>query len=260
MKLANVIVAEVCKLRRATLVWMSWAVCAAMPLAGALFVWMARAPDRAARMGLLGSKARLLELDTSWTGYLTLLVQMTGLGGMLLVSVITAWVFGREYADDTAKNMLTLPVGRHQHVLAKLTVVLAWFALLVTTLVIEGIIIAAGMGLPGYSWPVLARGLSDVYLTALVVWMLVPAVAWFAIVGRGYFAALGFTILMLVVGNVLGATGWEKWFPWSIVPLFAGVAGPRQETLAPSSLVVLALTFGFFVTAAIVRLYRADEA
>jgi ABC-2 type transport system permease protein len=257
--LRDVIVVEVWKLRRAKVTWMSWLVASLMPLAGALFLWMARDPERAARWGLLGSKARVLQLEPSWSGFFGLLVQMTGLGGMLLVSVIAAWIFGREYADGTAKNMLTLPVARLHHILAKLVVVLSWFGLLVTALLVEGLALATWLQLPGWSSEVVLRGVSEVYLSALVVFTLVPSVAWLAIAGRGYFAALGFTILMLVVGNVLGATGWGRWFPWSIVPLFAGVAGPRHETLSTGSFAVIALTFAGFLAATIRRLYRADE-
>jgi hypothetical protein len=53
---------------------------------------------------------------------------------------------------------------------------------------------------------------------------------------------------------VLGATGWGKWFPWSIVPLFAGVAGPRVEALALGSFAVLALAFAAGVGATTMEL------
>ena len=79
-----------------------------------------------------------------------------------------------------------------------------------------------------------------------------------AVVGRGYLAPLGFTIVTLVLGNVVGATGWGKWFPWSIVPLFAGVAGPRADTLAEHSIALLALTFVAGCGATIWRVRYAD--
>ena len=83
-------------------------------------------------------------------------------------------------------------------------------------------------------------------------------VAWIATLGRGYLPPLGFTMLMLVLGNVLGATGWGKWFPWSIVPLFAGVAGPRTDVLAPGSEVVVALTCGLGVALTMAQVRWGD--
>jgi Family of unknown function (DUF6790) len=61
------------------------------------------------------------------------------------------------------------------------------------------------------------------------------------------------------LGMGFGATGWGKWFPWSIVPLYAGVAGPRAETLAPGSLGVLGVTCVAVVMASIWQFTYADN-
>lgn len=259
MSFAQVLVTELIKLRRSRMVWLSWLAFSAMPLAVGLFSWMVKEPDRASRMGLLGQKAQLASLHADWPSYFALLLQATGIGGMIMASVLASYVFGREYAEGTAKNMLTLPVERGWFVLAKLVVVLIWFALLMLSLIVEGGVVCALLGLPGYALATLLSGVADIWLAALVVWLLVPVVAWVALVGEGYLAPLGFTIFMLVLGNVLGATGWGRWFPWSIAPLFAGVAGPRTETLAGSSLWVLAFVFAGGSIAAIRRLRNADN-
>jgi hypothetical protein len=56
-----------------------------------------------------------------------------------------------------------------------------------------------------------------------------------------------------------GATGWGRWFPWSIVPLHAGVAGPRLETLAAGSMLVVGVTCVAGVAAAVARFRWADD-
>jgi ABC-2 type transport system permease protein len=257
--LGRVLVAEVAKLRRSQITWLSWLAFSVMPLVGGLFMWIIKEPDRASRLGLLGKKAQFAGVTADWSTFFALLLQTTGIGGMILVSVIAAFVFGREYADGTAKNMLTLPVPRHWFATAKLVVVLAWFGVLTLSLVGEGGLVCWLMDLPGYSGPLARTAVGDIFVEALVAWLLVPVVAWIATLGRGYLAPLGFTIFMLVLGNVFGATGWGKWFPWSIVPLFAGVAGPRVETLAPTSLVVLLLTFLGGTAATIWQLRYADN-
>ena len=48
---------------------------------------------------------------------------------------------------------------------------------------------------------------------------------------------------MLALGDVFSHTGWATWFPWSIVPSFIGAIGQPYSTIAPGSLVVAALTF-----------------
>jgi len=255
----QVLFTELLKLRRSPVTWLTWLAFSIMPLVGALFMWIVREPDRAARLGLLGKKAQFVGVTADGSSYFGLLLQTTGIGGMILVSVIAAYVFGREYSDGTTKNLLVLPVERQWFVAAKLLVVLAWFGALTLSLIVEGLVVCWLMGLPGCSFELVVTSIENILLTALVAWMLVPCVAWIATWGRGYLAPLGFTIFMLVLGNVFGATGWGKWFPWSIVPLFAGVAGPRVETLAPVSLVVLALTFFASVSATVWQLRSADS-
>ena len=94
-------------------------------------MWIVREPERARGMGLLGAKADILGLDASWAGDLAMLTQMIGIVGGLVLAVIAAYVFGREYAEGTAKNMLALPVPRPWFVFAKLGVSAVWWLVLV---------------------------------------------------------------------------------------------------------------------------------
>ena len=71
--------------------------------------------------------------------------------------------------------------------------------------------------------------------------------------------ALGFAIVTLVLGNVFAATGWGKWFPYAIVPLHTGIAGPRVSVLEPGSYVVLLLLFAAGIAATVGQVRSADE-
>lgn len=259
MTAGRVLLTELWKLRRSKITWICWAAVSVLPLISGVFMWILREPERARRLGLLGQKAELSGATADWAGYFALLLQTVGIGGMILVSVLAAYVYGREYADRTITNLLALPIGRHWFAVAKLIVVLLWFGALVLWLLAEGFAVGALLGLPGFSLALAVGAVGDILLAALVAWMLVSVVAWIATLGRGYLAPLGFTIFMLVLGMAVGATGWGKWFPWSIVPLFAGVAGPPVETLAPGSLVALALTSAAGVVATILQMRYADN-
>ncbi|MGB9004890.1 MAG: ABC transporter permease [Candidatus Aminicenantales bacterium] len=255
----QVLASEFLKLRRSKITWLSWLALSVMPLVGGLFMWIIREPQRAAKLGLLGQKARFAGATADWPSYFSLLLQTMGVGGMILVSVMAAYVFGREYSDSTAKNMLALPVARHRFVLAKLAVVFTWFGLLAVLFIVEGLAVGALLGLSGFSTSLAMSSIGNILFASLVAYLLVPFVCWIASLGQGYLAPLGFTIFMLVLGMVLGATGWGKWFPWSIVPLFAGVAGPRVMMLAPASLVIVVFTFAAGVAATIWQLRCADN-
>jgi len=227
-------------------------------LGGGLFMWIVGHPGTAQQLGLLGTKADLMGLDATWSGYVGMLTQMVGLVGQLVLAVIAAYVFGREYVDGTARNMLALPLSRTWFVAGKFMVAASWWAALVCAILLEGCVVALALRLPGFSGAVLGRGIHDVLLAAYVGFLLAPVVAWIATMGRGYLPPLGFAMLMLVAGNVLGATGWGKWFPWSIAPLFAGVAGPRTELLASGSVFVVALTCGLGVTLTVAQVRWRD--
>jgi len=249
---------ELLKLRRSRVPPLTLLAFALGPVGAGLFMWIVLEPGRAAEMGLMGAKANLVGFEASWSGYLTTITQMVGIVGGLLLAVITAYVYGREYAEGTAKNMLALPLPRWWLVVAKLAVVALWWLALVVVIVLEAAGVAVALGLPGYSGTTLAAGVGDVLMAAAAVFLLTPMVAWLACLGRGYLPPLGFAMLALVLGNVLGATGWGKWFPWSIAPLFAGVAGPRVEVLAPGSVVVLLVTFAAGLAATIAQVRWAD--
>ena len=255
----DVLATEFLKLRHTRITVLTWLASSIIPLVGGLFMWIVREPERARQLGLLGQKAQFAGVTADWTGYLSVLLQAVGIGGMILVSVIAAFVFGREYADGTAKYVLALPVPRHLFALAKLVVVLTWFGLLILSLLLEAFLVGKLLAFPGFSLSLAARETSNILLVGLVAWLLVPAVAWIATLGKGYLAPLGFTIFTLVLGMIVGATGWGKWFPWSIVPLFAGVAGPRLEVLSPLSLVILVLTSAAGVAAVVYQLRYADN-
>ncbi len=257
---ARVLATEFLKLRHSKVPLLTFLAFAIGPLAGGLFMWIAIEPERAGRLGLLGTKASLVGLAASWPAYFILLIQMVGTAGPLLLAVIAAYVFGREYTDGTAKNLLALPVGRHWFGLAKLIVTAAWWALLVAAMLAEALVVGTFLRLPGLTVGVAAAGVRDVVLASSIGYLLTPVIAWIASLGKGYLPPLGFAMLMLVLGNVFGVTGWGKWFPWSIVPLFAGVAGPRVESLAPGSLVVVVITFLAGVAATTAQLRWADNA
>ncbi len=259
MIFAPVLITEFIKLRRTRITWLTLVAFSMGPVALGLFMWIVREPGRAAQLGLLGTKANLSGLEATWPSFLGMMPLVAGAGGMIMLAVIAAYVFGREYPEGTAKNMLALPVGRHWFAIAKLVVMAAWWAVLVAAMLAETLVIGAVLGLPGWS-PALAVGaVRDTFFAATVSFMLTPLVAWIATLGKGYLPPLGFTLAMLALGDVFAHTGWGVWFPWAIVPLFAGLTGPRAQAFPPGSMAVVVLTFIVGVAATIAQLRYADN-
>jgi len=257
---AQVLATEFLKLRRSKVTWLSFVALSLGVLGIALMIWIVREPGRAAQLGLVGTKANLAGLEATWPAYSLMLTLVVGMGGMLLLAFIVAYVFGREYAEGTAKNLLALPVGRHWFALAKFVVVAAWWVVLVVAVLVEAFAIGQALGLPGFSAALAVGTVRDALLAAAVAYLLAPVVAWIATLGRGYMPPLGFALAMLALGQVFSKTGWATWFPWSIVPLYIGTVGQRVATVAQHSLVVVVLAFLAGIAATIAQLRYADNA
>lgn len=255
----HVLATELIKLRRSLVTVLTLVAFLLVPAVGGLFMWIVSEPDRARQLGLLGTKATLTGLDASWPSYFSLMTQTVGIAGMVVLAIITAYVFGREYAEGTAKNLLALPVPRWMFALAKLVVIALWWTVLIAVALVGMFVIGNALGLPGLTAEVARRGLVDILLAAAISLLLVPPVAFISTLGRGYLPPFGFAILTLLVGNVLGATGWGKWFPWSIVPMFTMQSGGEVEPLTVGSFVVVGGTFALGLAATIAQLRWADN-
>jgi ABC-2 type transport system permease protein len=256
---ASVLTCEFMKLRRSKVTWGTLLGLSLAPLGIALMMWIVREPGRAASLGLLGTKANLSGLEATWPSYASMLTMIVGIGGLLLLSFIVAYIFGREYTELTAKNMLALPVGRHWFVIAKLVVALAWWLALVAAVLVESFVIGLALGLPGLTGALVLSTIGNALLAAGISYLVVPVVGWITTVGRGYMPPLAFALAMLALGDVFGKTGWAQWFPWSILPLLVGMVG-KPQTLPVGSYVVLALTFVAGVATTIAQLRWADNA
>jgi len=255
---ADVIAAEFAKLRRSSVPWVTAAVMVVAVLGAALLIWIVRDPERAASLGLLGTKANLAGLEATWPAFGTYVTAIAGAGGLLLLAFVVTYLFGREYADDTAKNMLGLPTPRWRFVVAKLAVAAAWWLALVALLLAAAFGTGALLALDGFSGSAAAGIVGGTLFAAGVSYLLVPVCAWITIATRSYLAPLGFALGMLLLGNLLGHTGWAAWFPWSIVALLATGAG-GQADLPWTSYAVLVATFAAGIAGAIHRLTRADN-
>ena len=220
------------------------------PLMDGLFMFIMKDPERAREMGLLNVKAQLALSTAEWATFFGVLTQAIAIGGVIVFSIVTAWVFGREFSDHTAKDLMALPTSREKIVAAKLIVVSAWGFATSVWIYLIGLLIGNLVDIPGWTNQLAWQSFSDVFATAAITLLLMTPVAFIASMGRGFLPPLGWAVLTIFFSQIIAATGWGDWFPWSVPALFSGVVGPRSEQLGTHSyvLVILAGLSGLLAT------------
>lgn len=112
---------EFIKNKSSSIVWITFLAFALAPLMGGVFMVIMRHPEALARASGLGTKAKVMGFAANWDSYLSILTQAVGVGGVLLFGFVVSWIFGREYAEGTVKDLLALPTSRAKILMAKFT-------------------------------------------------------------------------------------------------------------------------------------------
>ena len=229
------------------------------PVVTGLFMVILKDPERARSLGLIGTKAQLTAGTADWPTFLNMLGQAMAIGGAILFAFLTAWVFGREFADRTIRNLLANPTPRRTIVVAKSIVIGTWALAIAAWVLLLGLGIGAVVGLPDWSSGDAVRTLASIALAAVLTIGLQTWAAFFAGLGRGFIAPLAWTVAMIVAAQVLAVLGWGAWFPWSVPAILAGAGGTEVEpvSLAAVGLVVLVVVGGLAAT--IAWWERADQ-
>ena len=212
------------------------------PLMDGFFMFIMKDPESAREMGLLSVKAQLAMSTADWPTFFSVLTQAIAVGGVIVCSIVTAWVFGREFSDHTAKDLMALPTSREKIVSAKLIVISVWVLITTVWIYSIGLVVGNLVEIPGWTNGLAKSSFVDAMVTAGMTLLLMTPVAFIASMGRGYLPPLGWAVLTIFFSQIVAATGWGDWFPWSVPALYSGVVGPRVEQLGVHSYVLVILT------------------
>jgi len=254
---------ELLKARRSRVPWAVAAGFSLFPVVGGIFMLILKDPERARQLGLLGAKAQLAAGTADWPTFVALISQAVAIGGAMLFAFLFAWLFGREFADRTVRNLVASPTSRAAVVIAKVAVGSAWsMAIVGWTLVFAlaiGLAIDGLVGLPGWSGAVVLHGFAGAAAAAVMTIALQSFTAFFAGVGRGYLAGLAWAVLAVFLAQILAALGWGAWFPWSVPALVSGLAGPDAEPVSAGGVAIVVVTAMLGLVATIQWWQRADQ-
>jgi ABC-2 type transport system permease protein len=251
--------AEALKVRRSKVPIFTILGFAMVPFIDGLFMIILKDPEAARSMGLITTKAQLVAGVADWPTFFSILAQAVAVGGGILFAIITAWVFGREFTDRTAKELLALPTSREAIVAAKFVVILVWTLALSLFVFALGLLIGNLVEIPGWSVSLLQSGFFDAMGAALLTIGLLSFVALLASIGRGELLPIGWMILTVVLAQIAAITGWGDWFPWAVPALYSGAAGPRSELIGLHSYIVVAIVSLMGIAATFYWWRNADQ-
>lgn len=242
--------AELIKTKYSNTLWWTFIAFALAPLMGGAFIMIIQDPEAVAQGGGLVAKAKAMKIEANWKSYIDLLTQSVGVGGVLAFGFVASWLFGREYSDGTAKDLLALPTSRTKILNAKFIIYIIWCVALVVSNLLIGLLIGTILQLPTTETNVLFPLLADYFITTFLSILIGVPIAFFALLGKGYLAPLGFVALTLVLAQVIAAIGYGSYFPWSIPGLYSGAGGAYKMLLDKYSYSILILTCiaGYFTT------------
>ncbi|HDX9580439.1 TPA: ABC transporter permease [Bacillus pseudomycoides] len=169
--------------------------------------------------------------------------------GVLLYGVVTAYLFNREYTENTLKNLLTIPVSRFHFIMSKFILLFIWIMALTTFA--WGLTLLFGLlgGFPGLSIPLAFQFLVKFLLGGGFLFILSSPTVLLTLVMKTYVPPIILTIVVAMV-NVLTASSEHKdLFPWTAA--LDIVNNELQPTYPPEySYVIIAATaiIGFITT------------
>ena len=211
-----------------------------LPVSGGFFMFVLKDPGFAEKLGVISAKAHLMG-TADWPSYICFLVQAAAIGGMVIFGFTISWIFGREYVDRTLKDLLALPLSRSNIVLSKFIMAALWSLILSLYAFLLGLLAGTIIGLPGWSSVVIGQGAHTFALVSLLTILLSTPVAFFASIGHGYLQPLGFLVFILFFSQIIAATGYGEYFPWSIPALAGGIAG-EYGTIERASIIIVIIT------------------
>ncbi|MCZ8520903.1 MULTISPECIES: ABC transporter permease [Paenibacillus] len=177
--------------------------------------------------------------------------------GTLLYGVITAYLFHREYAEDTLKNLLTVPVPRGNLMVSKL--ILLFFWIMVLTLTAWGLTLLAGLlaGAEGLHEEVLLRSLKQYAAGGSLLFLLSTPTMFVTLLFRNYVPTIIFTSVVTMGNVALANREYKALFPWSAVHVIASGGEAGAYPISSSYLAIVLTSLAGFL-AALVYFKRED--
>ncbi|WP_274363807.1 ABC transporter permease [Paenibacillus thermotolerans] len=236
--MVNLLFTEILKLKRSRMFLLSMIGAAVAPF----MVVIASSIDTELREPVL-----FAELFAQTNLYVTLLI------GVPLYGVVTAYVFNREYAEDTLKNLLTLPVSRISIMASKMLLLFLWIMLL--TVLAWGLTLALGLigRFGGFGTGLMWEAFRQFMTAGALLFVLSTPIVLTSVVMKNYVPSIVLSIVITLI-NVMGYNSDRRGLiPWTAAMDIAnGALFPRYPafysyaSIAATSLICFIAAITYF--------------
>lgn len=244
-------ITEMNKILKSKVIWITFLLFAFIALMMGLLMLVVKNPEVAENSAIISTKASFIS-SADWPTYLSLLIQMALVLGIIGSGIVTIWIFGREYSDRVIKDILALPVSRFNIVLAKTILTFIWSFLLLAAMFVISILTGKLVKLDGWTIQLFHNSLTVFFTSSLLTILLFTPVTFITCASRNQLLPVGFLILVILITQIVFIALPEitPYFPWAIPALIAKVAGPLSPEANISSWLILAFTVlsGFWGT------------
>lgn len=179
-----------------------------------------------------------------WEDYfLTPVMLINLLLGIGLFSLLTGFIFSREYQEHMINNLFTYPISRFNFFVGKLIVMLLIIAITLFSSYILSILSGLILKHEPLTTAILLKYLKAYMLMVIMHFALVPIVAQLSISKRNIIPPIILGIGVMVLNLIILNTPFNTIFPWTIPTVFSPHEGGRTFTNYTLGTFTLLVTF-----------------
>ncbi|MCR8845175.1 ABC transporter permease [Paenibacillus sp. SC116] len=137
--------------------------------------------------------------------------------GTLLYGVIAAYLFSREYTEDTLKNLLTIPVSKTSLIVSKWLLLLLWIFMLTLVAWVMTLLLSFVAQFEGLSVAVIVDSLRQFFVGAFLLFLLSTPIILITMLFKNFVPTIIFTAVVTMANLTVIDTDYQGLFPWSAV-------------------------------------------
>jgi bacitracin transport system permease protein len=135
--------------------------------------------------------------------------------GILLYGLITAYLFNREYVENTLKNLLTIPVSRINLIVSKLVLLLIWIMVLTIISWVMTLIFGLIGQFKDLNATILITSFKEYIIGGSILFLLSTPIIFVTLLFKDYVPTIAFTIAITMVNVLISNSEYGVLYPWS---------------------------------------------